>query len=407
MPAASRLSSFRFGNLPGEIRNKVYHELLCDFKLRPNTCVDERLPIEDALDGSILRTSKAIYYEAYDYMVKTNRFVQVTFIQGTFLSTIFSCLQVPTVWWGETEAMKFQGHVLEVDLKHRNPEDVGETYPRQWTFMMRHRYMDKFCRALMDAYTSDPRFGENVQISIRMAPALDVVPQSMHSASFDAFFSDNVQRMILEPCKMILRGFRSLEMQDHIDEVLALAVQDDIMQDRWSDPKQILTELKAMKLEGKALFQQHKISQSVRAWMYTSFSIQTMFNSSSWPALSSYDDEQFIPQLAEIFFLVALNLAHLFLKDERVPVRTAAYFLLNANESLAMDHWKQRYQYQPSNQHLAKLEYRLAVVLRRQAVPGSQHRALEYIDNALQLQPQDKVLMEERDKIVAWTRDSG
>jgi hypothetical protein len=131
-----------------------------------------------------------------------------------------------------------------------------------------------------------------------------------------------------------------------------------------------------------------------------------MFSSSSWPALSRYDDEQFIPELAEIYFLVALNLAHMFLKDGRVPNRDAAHLLFNAAQSLAMDHWKQGYQYQPSNQHLAKLKYRLAVLLRLHAVPGSQNRALEYIDNALQLQPQDKVLMEERDKIVAWTRAS-
>jgi hypothetical protein len=271
MPAAPHLTSFRFGNLPGEIRNKVYHELLCNFKLRPNTRVNEhgerseQMLIEDALDGSILRTSKAVHYEAYDYMVKTNRFVQVTFIQETFFRTIFTGLQVATVWWGETKAMRFQGHVLEVDLKHHKPEHAGITFRRQCNFMIRHCHMDKFCRALMDGYTRDPRFGENAQISIRMAPALDVVPQSMHSASFDAFFSDNVQRLILEPCRMILRGFRWLEMQGHIDEVLARAVQDDIMQDRWSDPKQILTELKAMKLDGMALFQQHKIPESLRA----------------------------------------------------------------------------------------------------------------------------------------------
>lgn len=80
MPAAT----FRFLDLPREIRNKIYRAALCGFEPPPttfmpppdaDTSVDfmSRVTVaEHTIDTSILLASKQIHREAYDAMVKTN-----------------------------------------------------------------------------------------------------------------------------------------------------------------------------------------------------------------------------------------------------------------------------------------------------------------------------------------------
>lgn len=62
------------------------------------------------------------------------------------------------------------------------------------------------------------------------------------------------------------------------------------------------------------------------------------------------------------------------------------------------------YGHRPSVQHLAKLWYRFVLLMRLQAQPGTEGRALKFIDAALQLQPGDVAIIKERDNIVAWVQ---
>jgi hypothetical protein len=79
-----------FRSLPIEIRNNIYRELLCAFTstevLKNTTLVGAFTPTSftppsstprylHEIDTAILRTSSTIYKEAYDTLVKTNRFV--------------------------------------------------------------------------------------------------------------------------------------------------------------------------------------------------------------------------------------------------------------------------------------------------------------------------------------------
>ena len=74
-------ATFRFRDLPSEIRNQIYRELLCGFKSRPTTADPSAMlgfvPARHDIDTGILRTNKSIYREAYDVLIKTNRFVKV------------------------------------------------------------------------------------------------------------------------------------------------------------------------------------------------------------------------------------------------------------------------------------------------------------------------------------------
>src|SRR5689334_13392308 len=76
---------FRFCDLPPELRNKIYQDLLCAFEDTPSYSKHEPPPQHAQecthfvrhIHPEILFTNKQIHREAYDIMVKINRFVRV------------------------------------------------------------------------------------------------------------------------------------------------------------------------------------------------------------------------------------------------------------------------------------------------------------------------------------------
>lgn len=70
--------------------------------------------VEHRIETSILRTSKEIYREAYDIMVKTNRFVKVTSVDGLPVIGALSGQQTPVVTQEKFLVDQFKGYVLSV-----------------------------------------------------------------------------------------------------------------------------------------------------------------------------------------------------------------------------------------------------------------------------------------------------
>jgi hypothetical protein len=83
---------FRFTELLGEIRNQIYRELLCSFSyeytakgypnelariLRQEPKANGVYLAKESIDTKILRVNRSVHLEAYDIMVKTNRFIRI------------------------------------------------------------------------------------------------------------------------------------------------------------------------------------------------------------------------------------------------------------------------------------------------------------------------------------------
>jgi hypothetical protein len=392
---------FPFRSLPSEIRNKVYRELLCAFKAPPATVPIASAfetsfhPAPHAIDTAILRTNTITYREAYDVLVKTNRFVRITSVRGIPFRPLMQSLMVPVVASG-TSVSQFKGYVLAVQMGCKEPVNVREDFDAEGMMVphdliILHRDLDLFCRALADG---DALFDQ---------------PSTRSTPSFDDFFSEATQKLLLAPFRTHLRGYTSVQITGHVSKILARTTREELQQDRWSNPQTVLSEFRIAKEAGTQLFQQGDIPNASLTWQDAAVDIDKITGSTAWPKLVARGDQTFISQLAELYFLVRLNIAHIQLA-QMIEDPASAYFagimaedaLDCAVKSIKQDYWMKGFKYRPADKHAAKLRYRLALLGRLQREPGTAGTALRYVDGALRLLPGDATILKERERIVAW-----
>lgn len=123
-------SSFRFLELPAEMRSQIYQELLCRFsfdaartgyhdsKLARLMDQEKEYHVNEAIldiHTSILLVSRAVHQEAYEVMIKTNFFIRVhTF--NLSLSEFLPRYKIPVVTMDRKRTAQFLGYVLNVAI---------------------------------------------------------------------------------------------------------------------------------------------------------------------------------------------------------------------------------------------------------------------------------------------------
>jgi hypothetical protein len=136
MEIAGTEPHFRFLDLPGEIRNQIYKELLCAFNYEhyPNGYSElARIlgqepklngvnQIDHSVNANILRASHAVHREAYDIMVKTNRFIRIQSWNYS-LSNFLIWSQLPVVTMDRQHTAQFKGYVLQVRMETASHHD--------------------------------------------------------------------------------------------------------------------------------------------------------------------------------------------------------------------------------------------------------------------------------------------
>ncbi|KAH7348202.1 hypothetical protein BKA66DRAFT_601376 [Pyrenochaeta sp. MPI-SDFR-AT-0127] len=367
-----------------------------------------------SIETAILRASTAIFHEAYHVTVKTNRFARITSVQGLPLKLI-SGIRVPVVCEDRLVVNRFTGCVLAVHLDSKSRLQVPGSHEdapfmEPCTLIILHRDLSRFCQGLMDGDILARGFSNDLQISITVAPIMEEMSRTRNRSSFEDFFSEKTQKALLEPLRAQLRGYKAVKIHGYVDDDLLRAVHDEISQERWSDPDSILKEFTIAKQDGSRLFKERKNEEACLRWDDAVVDIDKIHDSTSWANLVRRGGETFTSQLADLYFLMRLNVAYIQLMSAQNPqsvylevAPTMAERTLNlAAKSLAKGFWMVEYTYRPLIQHMAKLHYRYGIFYRWQANPARATLAFQHIDRALLLQPGDSAIIKEKSSIVAW-----
>lgn len=98
----------------------------------------------------------------------------------------------------------------------------------------------------------------------------------------------------------------------------------------------MLADFVAAKAEGSRLFQQGKRGDGSIIWADAAVDIDKMVMSSSWGALVTRGGEPFVSQLAELYFLVRLNIAHIQIKSMLQGTSMSYFAGIMAEDALNM-----------------------------------------------------------------------
>ncbi|KAI4689248.1 uncharacterized protein J4E88_002598 [Alternaria novae-zelandiae] len=403
---------FRFMDLPGELRNQVYTLLLCSFGSPvEQTWENYPLPIESAghcADTAILLTSRQVHLEAYDVMVKANRFVFVRAFPPLPLMEVLQVGDVTVITLNDLHISQFKGHMLAVTLSTSTP-----SHEPPMSVMLLARDMEPFC-----ANINRIGFDTTLIIDVDVAPLLGE-PTPVHKDAFDAFVSEEIQLSLLSPFKTCMRGFKNVHVHGRVSSEIATATAADMCKDEWLESVETLHQIQGLKDHADVKWDHGSRKEASGLWDECLMEIGRMRASSSWGNLVLLGGDSFVDAMIELRFSCCLSLFYAIIamfNDEMENGKTERLLdtldmilrrtMTAVEECMEPNLWQEGREWEPSDARFAKLIYRQAIMILLGGNIRNAGLALDLIRGALELSPHDRDIMKAHDAMIRW-RASG
>ncbi|KAF1850706.1 uncharacterized protein K460DRAFT_361466 [Cucurbitaria berberidis CBS 394.84] len=395
---------FRFLDLPGEIRNNVYHLLLCswDTELEEDPSFIRQLSRRrlSYQTVALLRANKQIHCEASDYMIKRNQFVRFT-CRGFDVRHLFLGDGIPVITTNTRKVSQHQEYAMHMTLS--KPISSAAFQYSVFEIMMLRADLPYLC--------------ERLDIESVMA---DMNSRADQHASMNAevkltrFFAPKNQERLLKPIATFLRDLPNLRILGPVDPTLAATVIEEVAKPRWTEPGSTLEEIGTGVDVGKRQWQQNSYYAASDSWAYAMRTLERMRHSSSWLSLKERGGEDFVNKTADLYF--TLNLLHAqFLQIDMCGDYAGPH--VQRNGFIAMSHLRKcetasalfahhaGATWTPSNEQTAKMLYRHARCLRLMRASAQRIMAITLIEDAATLAPNDIAITEEKDAVLSWNAD--
>lgn len=398
---------FPFLNFPREIRNQVYENLLCPYADRDydQNGHNHWPDIAPLYETAILYTNRQVYTEAREAMLKGNKFVRV-FTRGVMVTAILADVPVQVVVHShhsheDPVVRKFKGAVISYFL--RDEEDIrehGNAPCNTCDILILGRDLDAFVRGV-----GDPAIGGS-----RMATAVEhhINFHDPFKKSRDPNYSSlRAQERLLQPFRDHFHGFPNVKIDGKVDKVLAADVLRQVKYEAMPDPDEFIASIQGLKDEGNAFYREDDFMKAIQRWRSASAKMQRLRSSGLWSRVKMQLGPDFVDTLAELFFNVHSNQAqaalaemrHFDMGEDDMDEERAYHALevIGHNSHVATTASEAfESAWHPSRRQQAKLCFRSAQAAR---LVGDFYYAQDFIDRALDLQPDDAAILNEADEI--------
>ncbi|KAK7707373.1 hypothetical protein SLS64_001065 [Diaporthe eres] len=413
----NRLTRVRPGNvgslgfLPLEVCNDIYGFLLTDFNPRPyglevswsalNRLTGESTRAAHSIDTAILRVSRDIHLEAYDLMVKKNRFVHVR--SRGVPEYLQSWTELPIVTANADHVRHFKGYVLEVNITyHKEPKLYMPPYTHDpFDAIILARDLDRLCEGFMRTAVLIPGLIDRFDLALNLGLVVTADPGARDYKDLESLeqnFSEKTQEEILQPFRDFLHDVRNIQIRGLVSADVVSSTCKGAALSKWDGPQEVLDYFAARKESAMQYLEREKTLLACDLLMMDSSEIFVMRSGSQWAQLVQEGDEHFITQLAEFYFRLNLDCAHLLMTTEHnhVVFEAVEMTLFQAEESTSADHWKEGFTWQPPQELRAKLHFRAARFFRLRSYNSDFEAAMTQLDHASLLCPDDPYITRER-----------
>jgi hypothetical protein len=321
--ASANAQSFRFLDLPAEFpaefRDQIYAKLLCAF----GEPIPEKSPdglgflksVNHSIDPRVLRVSKQVYREAYDVMLKGNRFILVRSESHLPARALMHSHQVPIVTALQPSVRHFEGYLLDVvlsskvDFAHMTTHLPQHDLCAPCSIMILAKDLEPFFRSLECGDEHFEGFSAAVSRTITVGLSLHLARPTFE-APLHGFLNEATVEGLLLPFRTHIRGFKIVTIHDSGRPALVATVQRELAQDRWTDPAEAINQPSSLKKRGNEIYNAGDLVDAHDYWSDTLSTILRMRRGSSWEPLVAKGDQNFVNKVAKTCFLFCLNTAH-------------------------------------------------------------------------------------------------
>jgi hypothetical protein len=404
---------FRFLDLPGEIRDKIYAIILCSVEARKPTSTEayesnpsgateefhetpsELTHLRHNIEPQILRTCRSIYSEANYVMRRTNLFIKIiVHIPFEEISQLLILKMIPILKIDRNKIKKVKGFVMSHEITSPVPH-------KGVAFLILHRDLDVFCKGLVDYKYLITRHDDIVSHIVTLVDPCEskTLPNS------PIFYSRKLQEMLIAPYRK-LRGFPRFQIKGDIPNDLSRAAIAEITRSLAADPEAFLLELEELKAKGNEFFRLGNGTMASENWAQALMKIIRLTMSKEGRQMRETGGEEFLNRISDLKFDLNSNRAQNAIKamrdnasDQDLVQGLGGNFEHAIGEAESAQYPGSTWE--PSARQLGKLFYRKAVGYR---LLRDFNQATIAIDAAIGQIPDDAELGKEKERIIQQRR---
>ncbi|KAI1481338.1 hypothetical protein F4774DRAFT_424225 [Daldinia eschscholtzii] len=398
---------FRFLDLPPELRDSVYHEVISNLSRpeRKATRVHQDPSVQSkfvpvlkrrSFDTAILFVNRQISQEATEVMVKHYLFVHIA-TYGVNLSHILYAWAVPIVAIGKDVIGNFKGFVMSHTIKIQGANLVPEDH-----FMMLQKDFKFFCEALIWLQPSPDNFGHHV-----------VLRNPFKYTTSANWFGPSKQELLVQPYRECLNGIADFKIEGDVLPTLATTVTEAVKREIRIHPWLFLEAMINEKADGDSAYHLANAPKALKIWKKAAMQIGSLANSRRWQQMKEDSNDIFARRMAEVLFWLHLQqvtgltfMMHDFKRRGNLE-RARSYwpFMLEELSGSFLAVANLRTTWTPRNRHNGMRFLRLATAYR--ILERSPQIAQECIELAGMYLPGNRRVEEERQNIDTWVNSLG